>query len=522
MSWLILLLSGVVSALPLMVEWLAPLSWISMVPMLLILMRRGSRYRDLLVWGIGYYGLLYHWFVFLYPLDFAGLNAAQSLGVIALAWSFLTLLQAAVMALAAPLCRLVCPRGGNNSNALVFPLLFAAAFTLMEWLQTQTWMGVPMMRLALSQTALSPVLGTTSLFGSFFLGFLLVTVNGFLAASLLFFSRERRPHRLLPAAFAALLFAANYLFGVVWLARPMAEETVTVALIQGNIASGEKWKDNSVLGSVQTYLALTEEALAENDIDLVVWPETVINIPLRKYPEYYNTIADFARTNGITLIVGTFEDITDEEGNERSYNALLCFGPDGEESETAYYKRHLVPFGEYLPMEGLIRTVFPSLASLNILCDPLTAGEDSAVMESDLGMIGGLICFDSIYETLTIDSVRDGAELIVLSTNDSWYRDSAAVYQHCRHAVLRAVESGRYLVRAAATGISAIITPSGEIRCALAPLTRGYCVGTVAFTSSRTLYSRIGNLFPLLCAVGCVVGGTVRVICHFRRKKKHF
>lgn len=522
MTYLILLLSGIVSALPLIFEWLAPLSWFSMIPMIVILLRRGARWRDLLVWGIGYYGLLYHWFICLYPLEFAGLNAAQSAGVVAVAWIGLTVLQAPVIALAAPLFCLCCPKSGPRGHKFFAPFLFAGCFTLMEWLQTQTWMGVPMMRLSLSQTALLPVIGSASLFGSLFLSFLIVAVNGLLASAICAYREKKLPRRLLPAALAALLFAANFLFGALWLARPMPEETVKVAVIQGNIASGDKWADNSIANSVNTYLSLSEKALTETDADLVVWPETVVNITLRYYPKYYEMISDFARTHGVTLIVGTFDESTDDAGNTRSYNALLCFGPDGSECETAYYKRHLVPFGEYLPMEGVIRAVLPSLAELNVLSDPLTPGENSAIMESPLGAIGGLICFDSIYETLAVDSVRDGAELIVLSTNDSWYRDSAAVYQHCRHAVLRAVESGRYIVRAAATGISAIISPSGEIRTSLPPLTQGCISGSVALSSSRTLYSYIGNLFVLLCALGCAAGALCRVFCHYRRKKRDF
>jgi apolipoprotein N-acyltransferase len=111
------------------------------------------------------------------------------------------------------------------------------------------------------------------------------------------------------------------------------------------------------------------------------------------------------------------------------------------------------------------------------------------------------VCFDSIYESLTLDSVRDGAELIVLSTNDSWYKDSAAVRQHNGHAVLRAVENGRCVVRAANTGISTVISDKGRIITSLPPLTDGYVFAEVSTSDQRTLFSYTGNLTVLLSAI---------------------
>lgn len=94
---------------------------------------------------------------------------------------------------------------------------------------------------------------------------------------------------------------------------------------------------------------------------------------------------------------------------ENTYNAIYLFHPDGTVNNSVYCKRHLVPFGEYLPMPGLIKTVLPFLADMNMFDDDLKAGTDSAIFDTELGSIGALVCFDSIYETLTLSSVRDGA-----------------------------------------------------------------------------------------------------------------
>ena len=163
-------------------------------------------------------------------------------------------------------------------------------------------------------------------------------------------------------------------------------------------------------------------------------------------------------------------------------------------TDTTYAKRRLVPFGEFVPMRDFICAVFPFLDEIAMLESDITAGNDSALFETEYGKVGSLICFDSIYEELARDSVRDGAQLLCISTNDSWFGDSAALYQHNAQAILRSIETGRYTVRAANTGVSSIITNKGEIVDMMPPLTRGYALGTVEFIRKNTLYTNVGNI----------------------------
>ena len=173
--------------------------------------------------------------------------------------------------------------------------------------------------------------------------------------------------------------------------------------------------------------------------------------------EICNFSSDLAVRCNATVVVGGFV-----EGEELDENSLIFVSPDGSIEEKVYSKRHLVPFGEYVPLRKLITTLIPPLAEISMLSEDLAPGTDSNVVDTAAGKLGGLICFDSIYETIALDSVRDGAEIIVLGTNDSWFLDSAAVYMHNAQAKLRAVETGRYIVRSANTGISSIIDPSSE------------------------------------------------------------
>ena len=179
-----------------------------------------------------------------------------------------------------------------------------------------------------------------------------------------------------------------------------------------------------------------------------------------------------------------------------------------------------MPFGEYVPLRSLITTLIPPLAELSALDDDLTPGADSGLFETEWGKIGSLICFDSIYEQLAINSVRDGAALMVISSNDSWFYDSAAVRQHLYQAQLRAIETGRTYLRAANTGISDVILPDGSSTAQIGALETGLEVRTVTFRNTQTLYTLIGNLFVYLLVALLLALPASHAVLYAVRKKR--
>lgn len=490
MSYLVALAAGLLTALPLLFDELFLLPWFSLVPLFCIAKSKQSAYRHGLVFSLGYYAVLYHWFCYLYPLDFAGFNKIGSILVVAVAWIGMSLLQGVGTAFVPSLYR----RLTEGRKTLFAPFAAASLWCVMEWLQTQFWFGVPWGRLAVTQYTKLPMIQSASLIGSLGVGFLMVLVNGFLALAVEKW-KDTRSWKQPTALVATLLFAANLGYGAIALAIPNeGQNTFVAAAIQGNIASGDKWADDSLATSLAIYTELTARAVEETGASLVVWPETVITTDLSASgSQTRRAIGDLAAQVKTHIAVGAYY-----RENGDTYNAIYLFAPDGTVNETVYQKRHLVPFGEYVPMRNVIETLLPFLADINMLSSDLAAGESPELFDSDLGKIGALVCFDSIYETLTLDSVRDGAALMVLSTNDSWYKDSAAVYQHNGHAVLRAVETGRSFVRAANTGISSIITEKGEIRASLAPLVTGYTAHEVTTHAHTTPYTVVGNLIVWL------------------------
>ena len=177
--------------------------------------------------------------------------------------------------------------------------------------------------------------------------------------------------------------------------------------------------------------------------------------------------------------------------------------PDGSVHNAVYNKRNPVPFGEFVPLRGLIMTLVPPLAEINTLAEDIPAGEDSVVFDLEVGQVGSLICFDSIYERNALDSIGNGARILAVSTNDSWFTDSRGVWMHHAQSQLRAIETGRWVVRSANTGVSSVINHKGEVLESLAPLKTGYVLEEAYLSDRVTVYSVIGNIFAYACIALC-------------------
>lgn len=488
--WICLAVSAVLLGITVCFPVVGILEWVALVPMAVVLFfeMRGENFSFGKSYLVGlaffeiYLAVIYHWFFYMYPLDFLGMSKGAAAVVVAVACFGLALLHAIPSALFVPLF-LVAARGkAAKRYPVLLPILAGALWCIAEWSLTLGWSGVPWARLALGQMELLPMVQTASLFGSYGITFLIVVVNFLLAYALL--DKKR-----IAVAVALLLVAVNLsVGGALMLADPVEGESIRMAAVQGNISSKDKWDDDSFIDSLTVYTRYTQRAAADG-ATVVVWPESVVPYSINEMPTVDSYLRSLAKTEGIHLLVGGF--LTE---GEDIYNAIYAYAPDGSLNETLYFKRRLVPFGEFLPMEGFIRTFIPPLAELNTLSKDLEAGQDSNIIKTEEGDFGCLICFDSIYEELVRDSTLDGAEIILLSTNDSWFSDSAALYMHNRQAALRAIENGRYVVRSANTGISSVITPHGEMLDSLGALRKGYIVSDVYLKTDTTLYTRIGNV----------------------------
>ena len=501
----ILVGSGALTGLCLAFPMLGLLEWLTIVPYLLVCFTLASdgevKLRRLYTAGLwfnmGFSLVIFHWFVYMYPLEFTGMSPTAALVVVIVAWWGLSLLQSLFGALLPPvLALLLRGRIARRAPMLAIPAV-AALWCVREWCQTLIWTGVPWGRLAIGQTEMTVMLGTARYFGSYAITFVLVAFNACIAYALLH-AEKKRACMLTAGGLIAFQFVVG---GVVLLTDGLyaTDRTVTFAAVQGNIGSIDKWQ-TTANESFYEYLDLSVEA-AEQGADVIVWPETAV--PKQGESAHFTypaQLSSLAKEHDAVILAGYY--IEDKEGN--GYNAIRAYDANGSRIDPYYAKRHPVPFGEYVPMRAVVEVLVPPLTEIAQLSGDITAGESSAVFDTAHGRIGALICFDSIYEQLAVDSVRDGAEVLSVSTNDSWFFDSAAVYMHNAQAKLRAVETGRYVVRTASTGVSSIITPTGKVVDELPPLEQGVLYGEVELRSDMTMYVRTGNLLIWLCIAGGV------------------
>jgi len=511
--WLLLLTGSVLLGFTVIFPQIGLLEWVALIPafpvILLVTADPTVRYRRL--YGLGllffwpFYIICFHWFLYMYPLDFADMSRPASAVVVGAACLGLSLFQALGAALLFPLMGLAARGKWISGHKLLHPLLFACLWTALEWWQAHSgWSGVPWARLSLGQAEMVPVLQSASIFGSYFITFLIVAVNGYVAHLLLYPSK-----RLLCGGLAATLFLGNFLFGALRMALLSDEgEPIVAAAIQGNKSSLDYWSFSTMNEVMEIYGDLSREA-AEAGADLIVWPETCIPANIDRSTSIYEYVTELSRECGVPILCGLFTRV--EEGSNADYNSIVAALPDGTVHGTVYNKRNPVPFGEFVPFRKLVMTLIPPLAEINTLDEDIPAGEDSVVMELDVGRVGPLICFDSIYERNAMDSLDNGAQILAVSTNDSWFQDSRGVWMHHAQSQLRAIETGRYVIRSANTGVSSIINAEGEVLESLGALKTGYVLESVYLSDRVTVYSVIGNIFAYLCiaAYGATTGYTV-------------
>ena len=517
---LALAVGGLLTGFTLILPVIGLLEWITLVPVLLFVLMLASDRRLGLgaLYGYGvfffacYYLVVFHWFINLYPLDFVpDMTKGGALSVVLLGWIGLSLFQAAQGGCIFVLCGLLFRTELVRRVPLLKPFTVAALWAIYEWWQTIGWFGVPWGRLPLGQAKYLIGLQTASWFGPYFITFLLVAVNGLVALIVW----QRAWLRTAGLAVAGILLFQYGAGTALYLGYRDAGEAIVAAAVQGNISSHEKWNSSMNARTTEVYERLTAEAAA-NGASLVVWPETALPYTIYEDGARWRWVSSLAQEHDVTILVGAFYD-DEDASNLLEYNALFCFLPDGSVCETVYAKRHLVPFGEYVPLRPLIETVTPALAELVLSAEDIAAGEGAAIMDSPAGALGGLICFDSIYDALTRESALDGAQILCLATNDSWFTDSVALDMHNAQAQLRAIETGRYVVRAANTGISSVISPQGVVLDEKEPLVEGLAMAEVCERDTMTLYTRIGNTFVVLCAAALMVLGLYDVL---QKKKK--
>ncbi len=521
MNVLLLILSGAVSGMAYAVYDIPYIIYLSLIPFFYVIFKKapetgvGKMYLYGFAFFYSYYIAVFHWFIYQYPLDFLGFSKTMSIIYILLAVFGVALLMTILFAFIPVLLRFYVKFFSRGADALS-PLFISCIWCLAEWLNSKTFMAVPWARLAVTQQSNIFYIQSASILGSFFISFIIVFFASSIAYAVLH-RKDSKKNAVICTLCASCLIFANSVLGVALYYTDIfkeSAETVTVSAIQGNVSSTEK-ADGSFLYEVDKYLEMIYDEAKRTSPDIIVTPESAVPLNLNHFSSVAERFSLASEETGAVILLGAFH-----ETNSNSYNSIFMFTPDGGISNTVYNKRHLVPFGEFLPFRPILEKIFPFLGEINYMDSDLTAGDDAAVFDTGHGLVGSVICFDSIFELLSAESVQNGAEMLAISTNDSWFADSSAIFEHNGHAILRAVENRRYVVRAANTGLSSVLTPRGEILAKLDPLLTGSISAKIPMRDDLTFFTKHPNLFPILLVSCAVIVFALPSVKHCMKKQK--
>jgi apolipoprotein N-acyltransferase len=442
--------------------------------------RRGRAFLPGFVAGLGYFGGTVYWTGTVVS-QFGGLSWPVGVIVGAMLVAYLALFPALFT-----LCL-----GWLGARYGVRAILLApAVWVTTELGRTYFWSGFPWLLLGYSQTTVLPIAQLASVVGVFGMSGLVALVSTALAYVLV----SRSLGSVVTVGVTALA-----LIGVtVWGSRRLENNglveqgrPVKVALIQGNIPQEQKWDEAHAGAILNTYLTLTREAAAKGAA-LVIWPESSTPFPFMDDKDGGERIRTLVRETGIELLLGS--DQVDHQ-TKAYYNAAFLVRTDGTVAGV-YQKMHLVPFGEFVPLQQLLFFVGPLVEQVG----GFTPGRDMVMLPTSHGPISTAICYEIVFPGLVRESVLRGSQVLTTITNDAWYGHSSAPYQHFLQASMRAIEQGRYLARAANTGITGFVDPYGRVLQKTEIFERAILIGDVRMLEVRTIYGRIGDLFAYICA----------------------
>ena len=487
----------------------APLYWFPLpvitLALLIMLWQRTAGRRDAALvgfaFGLGYFLVGVSW-VYVSLHDFGAMPALLA--------AILTLLFCAILALYPAITGWLYRALGTRSMLVTLAAL-PALWTLSEWLRGWVFTGFPWIALGYAQVPSSPLAGYVPILGVYAASFATVASAGLLVTLWAQWKGRRarikadgrnhassvivHPWRVLlhPCALILVsLWAGGYLLLQIDWTHPEGEP-VTVSLLQGNIAQEMKWRNDKISSTLSAY----RDLVFASEARLIILPETALPLYLHEIPpDYLDSLAARARSNRGDVLVGV-----PERSNVRDYyNSVLSLGTAPSQ---VYRKSHLVPFGEFIPLKPLFGWF------MEVVQIPLLDFARGAETQQPLAVGGQRVAVDICYEdAFGAEIIRQlpQATLLANVSNVAWFGRSIAPHQHLQISQARALETGRYMLRATNTGMTAIIDPHGKVIQAAPEYTVAVVTGTVEGYAGATPYARWGNLplvvFALLSAGG--------------------
>jgi len=390
--------------------------------------------------------------------------------------------------------------------------LFAPPFWVaLEYIRGFLFSGFPWELFGYSQYRILPLVQISDITGVYGVSFLIVLANAVLYRVATFAVDRHWWSAIREGLAVGVIITGTGIYGE-WRLMEISqgasqEKSARVSLIQGNIRQDVKWETHYQEETIKIYANLTLQGKYQRP-NLIIWPETAAPFFFQNPSTLQARIFEISQQMGAPLLLGS--PAFDRQGAKTHYfNSAFLVSPE-KKIIGRYDKIHLVPFGEYAPLSGLLGFTQDIIGAIG----DFTPGSGIRNLSVPFGKFGVLICYEAIFPDLTRQFVAEGAQFLVNITNDAWFGKTSAPYQHLSMVTLRAVENRVPIARAANTGISALVDSSGQIKAASDLFTREVVSGTINVGKIKSFYSQHGDLFAYVC-MG--VTGLCVVILRFRR-----
>ena len=484
---------------PLNMDWMA---WVFLIPLFVSLKNKSPRDSFKLggIAGLSHYITLMYWIIVVLSY-YGGLNPVFALGALLLLSLYLALYIACFALI-----------WNTVQKDRLAPLLAAGSWVALEYTRTHVMTGFPWCLLGYSQYLRLPLIQISDIAGVYGISFLIVMVNVAIF-KLVFFSRpDTIRARATETGIVILLIGLTLLYGYNSLGRKADAASdvnvLRIAVAQGNIDQSLKWNPELQEETLALYRNLSERSAGFKP-KLIIWPETALPFFFQNNTALSREVFRVAEKMNSNILFGSPAYTKDSKGM-RYYNRAYLIS---DKTIYNYYdKVHLVPFGEYVPLKRFL----PFVNQLVPAAGDFSSGDNvKPISAADL-RIGPIICFEAIFPDISRKHAKQGARLLVNLTNDAWFGRTSAPYQHLSMAVFRCVETALPMARAANTGISAIILPTGKIVSRGGLFVREVLCEELSLNHAKTFYSQFGDIFAILLTLLTLL----KLVWKFTKKRR--